>query len=175
MDSYHECLISKKPSGADTAKKVLIGLLGLALAFLAAAVLMFFFPLNLLISGGIFYGAYYLMSFFSVEYEYIITNDEIDFDKITGKRKRKRLVTAPIKKFERFGKAGEAPELPAGYTLVLAADGTDTADYFCDFNHDSFGNVRVVFTPDEKTVECISEQLPSLLKAELKRRKFLDK
>lgn len=175
MDNFHECLVVKKPSGADTAKKVGIVLLALLLSAAAMIFLMVIFPLNIFAVIGIFYAAYYLSGNFSVEYEYIITNDEMDIDKIIGKRKRKRLITAPIGKLERFGKIEDAPALPNGFTTVMAADGTDTADFFCDFNHQSFGNVRIIFTPDEQTVSSISENLPNVLKAEYRRNKLINK
>lgn len=47
--------------------------------------------------AGVWYGAYYLINSFNVEYEYIITNNEIDIDKIMSKKRRKRLVTIDIK------------------------------------------------------------------------------
>lgn len=175
MDNFHECLVTKKASGADIAKKVGIALLALILSAAVLIFLMAIFPLNIFAAGGIFYAAYYLAGNFSVEYEYITTNDEMDIDKIIGKRKRKRLITAPVGKFERFGKLEDAPSLPNGYTTVLASDGTDTDDYYCDFNHQSFGNVRIIFTPDEQTIENITEHLPNLLKAELRRSKLLNK
>lgn len=175
MDNFHECLVTKKASGADIAKKIGIALLALILALAAMYFFMVLFPLNLFAVAGIFYAGYYLAGNFSVEYEYITTNDEMDIDKIIGRRKRKRLITAPIRKFERFGRLGDAPSLPDGYTVVLASDGSDTDDYFCDFNHQSFGNVRIIFTPDEQTIDAITEHLPNLLKAEIRRNRLLDK
>lgn len=171
MDNYHECLISRVPTGGDTAKKIGIILLALILSAAAMIFLISIFPLNIFAVAGIFYGCFYLLGDFSVEYEYIITNDEMDVDKITGKRKRKRLITAPIRKFENFGKIDDAPDLPDGFTTVLASDGTNSADYFCDFNHERFGNVRIIFTPDEKTIEAIMQNIPQLLKAKLRLKK----
>lgn len=175
MDNFHECLVTKKSSGADIAKKAGIALLAVILSLAVMIFLYVIFPLNIFAVVGIFYGAYYLSGNFSVEYEYITTNDEMDIDKIIGKRKRKRLITAPVGKFERFGRLEDAPPVPNDYTTVLASDGTDTDDYYCDFNHQSFGNVRIIFTPDEQTVENITEHLPNLLKAEMRRSKLLNK
>ncbi len=166
LDNYHECLIQKKPSGGDTAKKALVYIAALILS--AAAMLFIFLPFNLLIAAAVIYGAYFLLGNFSIEYEYIITNDEMDVDKIMGKRKRKRLITAPITKLELFGTIDDAPDLPAGYTTVLASDNTGENEYFCDFNHKSFGNVRIIFTPDKETVEMIEERLPNLLKRKMR-------
>lgn len=42
---------------------------------------------------GSLYGGYILITNMSVEYEYIVTNGEMDIDKIIAKRRRKRLIT----------------------------------------------------------------------------------
>ena len=83
-DFYTECLVTKAPTGADTAKRIGIGL---AAAILAAAALWFIvFPVSILVIAGVFYGAYYLMTGIDAEYEYILTNGDIDIDPNTKKR-----------------------------------------------------------------------------------------
>ncbi|MCM1522938.1 MAG: hypothetical protein NC120_00615 [Ruminococcus sp.] len=168
-DFYAEQLVTKKPNGGDTAKKILIGI---ATAFLAAAVFtlfFFFIPFNLIGAGLIFYGGYYFISSVDTEYEYILTNGEIDIDKITGKRKRKRLMTASIDSFTSFGKLSEAPEPPDGITTVLATDGTEEGAYYADLKHQSAGNVRLIFTPGEKMIDGVIMFLPRQLKAEARK------
>lgn len=169
MDNFHECLVQKKPSGSDNAKRIGLYALALVLSVLALYFLLVIFPLNVFLAAGLFYGAYYLGGNFSVEYEYIITGDEMDIDKIIGRRKRKRLITAPIAKLDSFGLLENAPDLPAGFTTVLASTNENSGDYYCDFNHKTFGNVRIIFTPDEETISCIEDNLSPLLKAKLRR------
>lgn len=176
MDNFRECLVRKRNTSSDTLKRAGIGVLCALLA--AAAVLfipLYLFPFNLAAAIAIFYGGYYFMSATNVEYEYILTNDEIDFDKIIAKRKRKRLVTAKISTFENFGTLKEAPAISDDYTTVKADDCSGENEYFCDFKHASFGNVRVIFTPDEEMVKVIETALPGPLKTEYKRRKLLNK
>lgn len=43
------------------------------------------------------YGAYLLMSMQNIEYEYILTNSEIDIDKIMSKKARKRIASFDFK------------------------------------------------------------------------------
>ena len=175
MDNFHETLVTKRPSGSDTAKRIGIVIVGM---FLAAVVFFFafvLFPLNLVIAGGIMYGAYYLVSGLDTEYEYTVTNNEIDFDKISGRRSRKRLITADIKLFENFGKISDAPETPSDCTVVQVSDNTGENEYFADFKHASLGNVRIIFTPDEDMIGAIEPYLSGPLKNELKRRKLLEK
>ncbi len=163
-DFYAECLVSRAPTGGDTAKKLLIGL---GTAILSAASFWFIlFPISLFIIVGIFYGAYYLMTGVDAEYEYILTNGDLDIDKIIGKRKRKRLVSASIDTFTAFGKLSEAGDFSG--TTVLAA-GSSGEDYYADFVHKTEGNVRIIFTPNEKVLDGMELFLPRQLRVEFKK------
>ena len=111
------------------------------------------------------------MTGIDTEYEYILTNGDLDIDKITGKRKRKRLLSTKIGDFTAFGKLEEAPEAADKVTTVLITDGTNEGAYYADFRHQSAGNVRLIFTPNEKTMEGVKMFLPRQLKAEMMRKK----
>ena len=168
-DFYSEQLVAKKSGGSETAKKILIGVLtALVAAFLFLIII---FPLSLLLVGLVFYGGYYLMTGIDTEYEYILTNGDLDIDKITGKRKRKRLLSTKIGDFTAFGKLEEAHEAADKVTTVLVTDGTNEGAYYADFRHQSAGNVRLIFTPNEKTMEGVKMFLPRQLKAEMMRKK----
>lgn len=52
----------------------------------------------------------------SVEYEYIVTNGEMDIDKIIAKRRRKRLITVNARTFERFGPFKESDHAGETYS-----------------------------------------------------------
>lgn len=106
MDTYMEHIIKQKHS----LKSILIILLTFILAsVLSVATFIFSFiePLVMQFSFALivlfFFGFWWVCQKFSIEYEYILTNDEIDVDRITGKRSRKRMVTVSCKKFEKFG------------------------------------------------------------------------
>ncbi|MGN1105786.1 MAG: hypothetical protein ACI4RH_03980 [Huintestinicola sp.] len=164
-DFYAECLVNKAPTGGDTAKRILIGL---GAAVLSAGAFLFLFTLSFVIIAGIFYGAYYLMTSIDTEYEYILTNGDFDIDKIIGKRKRKRLVSASIGDFTAFGLLSEAPDFNG--TTVLASSGSGT-DYYADFVHKTEGNVRLIFTPNEKILDGMELFLPRQLKLEFKKKR----
>lgn len=167
-DFYAECLVSRAAAGTDTVKKIF---LCAGAALIAVAAFWFLLPISPLIIGGVFYGAYYLLTGIDTEYEYILTNGDLDVDKISGKRSRKRLVSAKISEFTAFGRYEDAPEAKGSVTTVLVSDGTGKNDYFADFVHKSEGNVRIIFTPNEKLLEGIGMYLPRTLKAEFNRNK----
>lgn len=172
MDIFVEQLVKKPSSGKTIALKVLIG----AAAGLVAAVCVYLmlcgFVIALLLAAGAFYGGYYLISGLDSEYEYIVTNGEMDVDKIIAKRKRKRLITAKASTFERFGKLSDAPEVENGVTIVQAEGICDepTENYYADFTHSSMGSVRLIFSPEEKVIEGIKPFLPRPVRIEFDRK-----
>lgn len=162
MDVFVEQMVVKPQKGKDYALKFLIAL--------AAVVLSAFFVLILAIMAfipvvGIVYAAYYLISGLDCEYEYIVTNGEIDIDKIAGKRKRTRLITADARKFTAFGKLENAGKLPDKATVVDATDGSGTA-FYADFVHGKLGETRLIFSPNEKVLEAVKPFIPRMIKRE---------
>jgi len=176
MDVFVEQIVKKPSAGKDTALKILIGagtaLLGAACIF----VFLFIIPfagLGLLLLFGICYGGYFLLTNLDCEYEYIVTNGDIDIDKIVAKRKRMRLITAKANTFEAFGEYnGSTPPAAEGATVVNAAGinefGGDTKTCYADFKHASAGDVRLIFTPEEKVIEAITPFLPAAVRISMR-------
>ena len=100
-----------------------------------------------------------------VEYEYIFTNGEIDVDKITAQRSRKRLITFRCGSATDFGIADENFSVPEGATQVLACACDDSlTDYYITFNHKNLGLTTVIFTPDDDMLALIKPALPRTLR-----------
>lgn len=163
MDVFIEHLVKKKPTGTDTAKKV-----GIILAVVVIAVLCFTFgmvfigALAFLILCGAIYGAYWLISGMSIEYEYILTNGEIDVDKIVAQRKRKRLVTVSAKTFEAFGPYKPEEHVNRNYDSRILACESETSEgvYYAEFRHGTLGHCLLVFNPDDRIIQGIKSYLP---------------
>ena len=97
--------------------------------------------------------------------EYIFTNGEIDVDKITAQRSRKRLITFRCGSATDFGIADENFSVPEGATQVLACACDDSlTDYYITFNHKNLGLTTVVFTPDDDMLELMKPALPRTLR-----------
>lgn len=164
MDNYREQLVAKRRTGGDTAKIVLTLL---ASIIIGSAVIYFALLAGLwvLIIGGmvlIGFGAW-LASGFGVEYEYIITNNELDIDKILGKRKRKRMITVDVSKATAFDPYPGAQDTEADVT-VHASTGMEKNAYCLVCKHSDYGTVKIIFNPNERTREAINQELPGLLK-----------
>ena len=160
MDVFVEQMVVKPQKGKDLALKVLITLAAVILSgiFLLFLAVMAFVPVV-----GIIYAAYYLISGLDCEYEYIVTNGEIDIDKIAGKRKRTRLITADARKFTAFGRLENAGKLPDKATIVDATDGSGNV-FYADFVHGKLGETRLIFSPNEKVLEAVKPFIPRMIK-----------
>ena len=165
MDIFTEQIVRKTSTGKDTLLKVLIGVIALLLAltiFLVSSLFGMSF-IGIVIAGLVIYLGFYLLTGFDVEYEYIVTNGEIDIDKIIAKRKRKRLVTARVSTFEKFGLVKDAEPL-SGATTIIASGIISDDDYYADFKHSKHGQVRLIFSPNEKVIDGIRPFLPRNLR-----------
>lgn len=168
MDIFVEQIVKKEATGKTFALKALIGLGAAAICAISVFLMLMGFAIALFIALGALYGAYYLMTNLDIEYEYIVTNGEIDIDKIIAQRNRKRLLSVKASVFERFGKLSDAPAVGSGVT-VINAEGTsaNAADsYYADFPHSAYGNVRLIFNPEEKVIEALKPYFSRLLRIE---------
>ncbi len=103
-DVFLEQIVKKQDTVKDKIAKAFI-LLGGLLIFVVAFMFVwsqFFGPIAFLIAVGGIYFAWFLITGLNLEFEYIFTNGEIDIDRISAKRKRKRITTVKVSSFESF-------------------------------------------------------------------------
>ena len=174
MDIFVEQIVKKPADGKVWTIRILIGLaMGVLLA--VSLFVLFIIPiLGLAMAFGVFWGGFRLITNSDCEYEYIVTNGEIDVDKIIAQRKRVRLITAKAPTFEAFGEyTDKTPDTDSDVTVVNAVgvneSSAETKTYYADFKHASAGNVRLIFSPEERVVEAITPFLSSQLKYNMKK------
>ncbi len=160
MDIFVEQIVKKESTGKTMALKIAIitGVVAICVVAICFAVII---PLTLLLAAGAVYLGYFLVTGLNIEYEYIVTNGEIDIDKIIAKRKRKRLITVKADSFEKFGLYEDA-ELIENGVVIVRADGIsydNAPKYYADFAHQNYGQVRLVFSPEEKVIDTIKPYL----------------
>lgn len=157
MDVFCEYIVKVKKNPVE----LTISALGIILAVILLGFSLFFLftPFSsfvLLIDAGVVYGTYILITHFNVEYEYILTNGDIDIDKIIAKRKRKRVLSFSTKEFEIVApyKQGE------NYTNVLDL-GTRNYEnaYYAVFSKDG-QKKTLVFNPPQKMIEAMKTYSP---------------
>ena len=166
-DIFVEYLVVKKNTGKDTLIK-----LGLFLAAIVISMLSFLilFPIGaggigMLLVAGAFYGAYYLASARNKEFEYIVTNGEMDVDCIMARRKRKRLITVKCKDFEAIGPYDPAKHQNKNYkTRIIACDSESSKHVlYCVVHHKTLGETLVVFNATARILEAFRVFIPRLL------------
>lgn len=94
-DTYVECLIQQKQSGAGKFFKLLLIMLTVVFA-----VLMLIIPLAFIVAVAAGIGAYFVNLFTDLEYEYLYLDRELVVDKVLAKSKRKRVGTYTIDRME---------------------------------------------------------------------------
>ena len=114
---------------------------------------------------GIFYGAWYLLTAQNIEYEYCVTNGDIDIDRIVAQRKRRRIVSVSGKKIESAGRY--VPEKWAGRpmdrTVIAAPSDREDNLYYFTYHSKKRGHTLVVFQPDDRVKDSFYEGLPKLV------------
>ncbi len=159
MDHYNEQLLAKVTDTKDILKRVAIGIGLLLVIFISMLAMMMFgvFMLIIVPIGGC-YLAYILFTNTFVEYEYIVTNNDLDIDKIVGRRKRKRLITVSLASVTQWGEyKGDTINADA---TVIATDGRGQGDYYLMAQHNKYGKVAVIITPIEETLININFAVP---------------
>lgn len=159
-DTYAEQLVVVKRSFKDT---FLICLLGF-FTILISSFLAFFaldMPIVVFFIALIIYGAYKLFGKFGTEYEYIFTNGDLDFDKISGKQNRKRIITVDTEKVERVGRYNAEQTFNNVDKKLFLCDMKDSSDkYFIISRERGEGNVMIVFSPNEKIMAALDKSIP---------------
>lgn len=165
QDIFIEYLVKRQKTPQTTVLKILIVLAAIlicAAAMLFGGVLGSLSILAPLLAVGAIYGAYYLITSMNVEYEYSVTNGELDVDQIIAQRKRKRLVTVNCKEVEAFGRYKPAEHQGKSYqTKIIACDNIASPElWYCVVRLKQSGQTLVVFNANQRMLDGIKPFLP---------------
>jgi len=159
-DIYKEQIVKKNPTTKDTMKKV---------GLVAAVVLVFFVAVSVIpnfafvvaIAAG--FGAYLLMSRLNVEYEYILTNGELDIDAIYNKTRRKRMFSGVLKDIELMAPANERTYEREFSTATETKDystGSGEKGVFAILASYKGKKQKILIEPNELMMNAITSVLP---------------
>ncbi len=163
MDVFKEFIVKKELTTNEKTSRLLIILACIALAF---AFIIFTLGTIIQLFGILFaalsvYFGWKLITRYFVEYEYIITNADLDIDKITNQSSRKRLCTIDLHKVSEFGKYKSEMDIPDDLTIIQAsANNSELEDYYLYFNHREHGSSMLIFTPSVEVVDLIKPFIP---------------
>ena len=155
-DVFKEQIVKRKPTFKDTLIRVCLIVLVVLIFFVMIMILGEF---AVIITAAAGFGAYYLMSFLNVEYEYVFTNGELDIDTIYNKSRRKRMFSAKVNDFELMAHVEDNNHAAAFGTVQDTRDyssgvhGPDT--YMCLLNYKG-KKTKLIFEPNEKMLKAIA-------------------
>lgn len=171
MDVYKEQLVRKAFTTNDMIRKTAFLISAISVSGIIIVLAMMIAPQFLLMgivaSIGIVYGAFYLMKDLEIEYEYLYTNGDFDIDKVIGQRKRKRLISINIHTVTEMAKYTDDVELDETRTIVDASSGFEEEHWYIAFNHKSYGECYLIFTPNEDMLELVIDNIPKAVRADV--------
>ncbi len=166
MDIYKEYMIKQKRSPLSLVGSVCLWLLAVAFTPLAFTLSIVTYGLSVPLGFGFYVLAWWFTRNSSIEYEYIFTNGELDVDRISGRRARKRFVTIQVSKFDICAKAqGEQLQKflndPAIRITFDASKGPGTdGRYFAVFTNKDGQKMLMFFSPPSALLEYIKTYNP---------------
>ncbi len=164
MDVFIEKIVKKKSDAKSKALTILI-IVGVLILSIVALGIPFLGMFGIFIVVGLIYGAWILITSFQVEYEYSLTNGELDIDSIIAQRRRKRILTINCKEFELLAPFNEShkreTETPSLKKKIYACTSLDAEGlYFAIFNTTEFGKTLLVFEPDDRMLASFKSYIP---------------
>ncbi len=164
MDNYMEKLVAKKRTAVDALITAGIVLLAMVLIVLILSIQVIQqLGIGLILVVLIIYLGYRFITSRNVEYEYIVTNGDLDIDKIISRRKRKRIFSANCKEFDIVSPVKSnsfSQSVQAIKSRIDASGSIDSPDaYFITLNYNGEKTV-VIFEPSERMLKNFKFYIP---------------
>ena len=173
MDSYVEQLVAHKQNIKDFLVKVVMilsifAVLALGLVF-GALVNSYFVAVGVFLATFDIYFCWYVITGRDVEYEYIVTHNNLQIDKVMAKRRRKSVLSVDIKTIECFDKITNNTLNPdrCDKVMYLGTYDDDPQQYNFIVTTTRYGKVFVVFAPNEKILNAMKQHLKPEIKVQL--------
>jgi hypothetical protein len=123
-------------------------------------------PLSIIGSG---WGMIIFFRRLNLEFEYIVTNGEMDVDKIMGRRTRKRLLTVDCRSFDILAPC--RPDYSSEYESQTISSVIDVSSHsgapgrwFAVFNAKDGSRTLLIFEPNEKMLDAFRKYIRSKIK-----------
>jgi len=160
-DVFKEQIVKRKDPPTNNIKRAVLVIAVIVLFFVLAQTQLGSLAAPITLAAA--FGAFYLMSFLRVEYEYVFTNGDLDIDIIYNRSRRKQVFSANVKTFEimahvedavhagNFSGALETRDYSSGevggntYAFLVSIEGKQT---------------KVIFEPNEKMMQAIAGSIP---------------
>ena len=162
MDVFVEYMVKRKKTAMDYIKVLGILVTGLLIVFILpmfAAWIPMIGSLLFVVVALVVYLMYKLVTSINVEYEYTLTNSEMDVDKIINLRSRKKVTEVNFHKIECFANIRNAAfnNYSKDFNIkkiYACRDSRDDETYFVVYENDD-KRTMLLFTPNEKMCKNI--------------------
>ncbi|MCX7749416.1 MAG: hypothetical protein N2645_21360 [Clostridia bacterium] len=118
--------------------------------------------ISIIIGGFALYGAFYVSKIRNIEYEYAVTNGELDIDVIIAQRTRKRIFSSHCKEFEMVAGVTSENYKDAkniqNKIIAVSSMGAENI-YFITLNYKG-RKTLVLFEPDERMLDAFKSYIP---------------
>lgn len=158
---FKEYLVKQKKSAMDNLVQTGV-VLGAALIIAVAFFLggQFIGPVIILI---VLFGAATFFNKFNKEYEYILTNNELDIDVIYNKSKRKRVITINMKTIEIMASLHDETrkgQFERAAKVINASDGSNGANTYVIIVSKDSTMYKILVTPNASFLNEMHKQAP---------------
>jgi hypothetical protein len=161
-DVFMEKIVARKKTGVDML--IIAGVLLVSFAaIIAVPIIPYINSMWLLAIALIGFAAFNLIRSRNIEFEYIVTNGDLDIDKIIAQRKRKRVFSGSCKNFDIVAKVKSEyfnQDVQSIKTRIDAASSINSEDaYFFTLNYKT-QRTLVIFEPNERMLKSFKTFIP---------------
>lgn len=161
-DIFNEYLVKRRNGPKQLLYKGLIGLAAIAVMALALYFLGIF---ALLVIVGVGVGLYFAYKEFDVEYEYCLTNDELDIDRIVSRERRKNVLNVNVRTVEILAPvesehSAKMKNRSIRRTLDYSSGVNDSRRWFAIYDDPKAGKTLLIFDPPKKMRDGIRTFIP---------------
>lgn len=168
MDTYVEWLVKRKNDTSVLVLRILIMVVAVLLGFAGFFILLGIIPtISVLVLAACVWGGWKINQRFNLEFEYILTNFDLDIDQITAQRKRKRLISLSLTGIQQFGRYDLAHkhqvENVGEQKRLDASTHNNGETYYFVCNDKKHGRTLVLFSPEERILKAVKTANPQAM------------
>jgi len=158
-DVFKEQIVKRQPTMQDNLKRIGLIIAVVMVMFISASLATQFAPIITIVAA---FGAWWLMSYLKVEYEYTFTSGELDIDAIYNRSRRKRVFTIRVSDIEIMAHVDDKMHSGAfqGAQLIRDFSSGVTSDdtYAFMINHQN-KRTKVIIEPNDVMLRALAGPL----------------
>ena len=161
QDIFKEQIIRKKPSTLEILGAIVLSFVYFVLAILIDALITLTIGIQgafVVLLAAAVYATYLTIGRLKIEYEYSVTNDELDIDMIVNRKSRKRVLSVRLKEVEVMAHQTKLDKIT---TVAKTKDFSShrTNDTYTFVSKQNKGLYRIVFEPNADLLEAIGKKM----------------